>query len=77
MLTDTVLANLTAEGISNSEMFEFASDSPSQKRAALGPCKTAPGDSLWSGRTIWELLNLLAGGAMIQNVPLASVGYNS
>lgn len=77
MLTDTVLANLTAEGISNISLFEFTSDSPSQKRAALGRCKTAPGDFLWPVRKIWGLLNLLTGGAIIQNVPLASVCYDS
>lgn len=77
VLTDTVMANLAAEGVSNISLFEFASGSPSQKRATMGRCKTAPGDALWPGKMIWGLLNLLTGGAIIQNVPLASVCYNS
>lgn len=77
VLTDAVLANLTEQGVSNISLFEFASDSESQKRAALGQCKTAPGDFLWPGSTIWALLNLLTGGATIKNVPLASVCYTS
>ncbi|KAG6361657.1 hypothetical protein INS49_009884 [Diaporthe citri] len=77
VLTDTVLANLTAEGISTISLFAFANDSPSQKRAALARCKAAPGDSLWPGRTIWGLFNVLTGGAITQNVPLASVCYDS
>ncbi|KAG8169471.1 hypothetical protein KVR01_000216 [Diaporthe batatas] len=77
VLTDAVLASLTEKGISNVSLFEFASGGKPQKRAARGQCKTAPGDFLWPGRTIWELFNLLTGGAIIQNVPLASVCYTS
>lgn len=77
VLTDNVLASLGAEGVTNISLFEFANDSPSQKRAALGRCKTAPGDFLWPVNKIWALLNLLTGGALIRNVPLASVCYNS
>ncbi|KAK2613379.1 hypothetical protein N8I77_000297 [Diaporthe amygdali] len=77
VLTDSVLANLKTQGVSNVSLFEFSSGSPSQKRAALGQCKTDPGDFLWPGKAIWGLLDLLTGGAIIQNVPLSSVCYNS
>lgn len=77
VLTDTVLADLEAQGISNISLFDFSKDSQAQKRAVLGKCKTASGDYLWPVKAIWDVLDQLTGGAIIQTVPLSSVCYGS
>lgn len=75
--TDTVLANLTALELSNISAFAFANNSTGQtKRAASGTCKTYPGDLLWPSTVLWDIFDLLLGGALIKTVPIASPCYD-
>lgn len=77
ILTDAVLANLTALGLSNISLFSFASKDILSERVASEECKTYPGDEVWPDENIWTVLDLLTGNALIKDVPLASVCYDS
>lgn len=77
ILTDAVLANLTALSLSNISLFSFSSRDTLSKRAASAECKTYPGDVLWPNELIWTVFYLLTGKALIKDVPLASVCYDS
>lgn len=77
-LTDDVLANLTFLSLSNVSLFDFANgDSITSKRGAATGCKTFPGDAGWPSDVIWDVFDLLTGGALIKTVPLASPCYDS
>jgi hypothetical protein len=76
-LTDDVLANLTSLELSNITLFGFGStnDSTSSKRSSWS-CKTVPGSALWPIGIVWDVFDLLLGGALIKTVPLASPCYD-
>lgn len=78
-LTTERLAELSASASFNLSLFEFESNSSSQvtKRSASGSCKTAPGDWLWPSAFVWEIFDLLLGGALVKTVPLASPCYHN
>jgi hypothetical protein len=38
-------------------------------------CKTFPGDALWPIELIWDLFDILLGGALIKTVPIAAPCY--
>lgn len=52
-----------------------SSSSSSSKRASAGTCKTYPGDALWPSTVVWDVFDLLLGGALIKTVPVASPCY--
>ncbi|RGP67741.1 hypothetical protein FSPOR_5931 [Fusarium sporotrichioides] len=76
-LTDAVLANLTELNLSDIELFYFADTKTSRKRHAFSDskCKIFPGDKVFPGKFIWNVLDLLTGGALISTVPLGSACY--
>lgn len=76
MLTEDVLANLTALSLTNVSLFGFATNDSSLVRAST-ECKTFPGDPEWPRTSLWSLFNLLTGFAVIKDTPLASVCYGS
>lgn len=77
-LSDEVLANLTNLQLSNISLFSFdANDTSSKARRSLfGSCKTYPGDLLWPSTLLWDVFDLLLGGALIQTKPFASPCYD-
>lgn len=38
-------------------------------------CKTFPGDALWPAKWIWDIFDILLGGALIETVPIAAPCY--
>lgn len=78
VLTDAVISNLTQLSLTNISLFDFAtSNSDAARRSVSGQCKTHPGDELFPDATIWDVFNLLLGGALIKDVPLSSVCYDT
>ncbi|KAK4142218.1 uncharacterized protein C8A04DRAFT_13385 [Dichotomopilus funicola] len=82
-LTDAVIANLTAHELSDIDLFKFddtdyedgSSEVAKRTTAAVGSCKTYPGDWNWPSRLTWGLFDLLTGGALIETVPIGAVCY--
>ncbi|GKT49216.1 FAD-linked oxidoreductase ZEB1 [Colletotrichum spaethianum] len=75
-LTDAVLANLTALQLSNISLFAFEDESSVEKRSVFGKCKTYPGDFLYPISLVWNVFDLLLGGALVKTIPEASVCYD-
>jgi hypothetical protein len=76
-LTDDVLANLTSLQLSNITLFSFDTPETSKaKRSQSGSCKTYPGDLLWPSDLVWNVFNLVTGGALIKTKPFASPCYD-
>ncbi|VBB76586.1 Putative protein similar of AD/FMN-containing dehydrogenases of Aspergillus oryzae [Podospora comata] len=82
LLTDAVLANLTALDLSDINLFTFDEEvsSVTTKRSfsrgfQVGDCKVFPGDRAWPSRLSWTVFNLLTGGALIETVPIGAVCY--
>ncbi|WQF79852.1 Putative berberine/berberine, FAD-binding domain, PCMH-type, FAD-binding, type PCMH, subdomain 2 [Colletotrichum destructivum] len=75
-LTDAVLANLTALQLSNISLFGFEDASSVEKRSLFGRCKTYPGDFLYPIGLVWNIFDLLLGGALTKTIPEASVCYD-
>ncbi|KAK1989865.1 FAD binding domain-containing protein [Colletotrichum falcatum] len=75
-LTDGVLANLTALELSHVSLFSFEDSSSAAKRSLFGQCKTYPGDLLYPTDLVWNIFDLLLGGALTKTVPEASVCYD-
>lgn len=82
-LTEAVIERLaTEEGVSEyAEYFAFddstaASDVRIQ-RAASASCKTFPGDSEWPQESVWDIFNVLLGGALIPTKPIAAPCYDT
>ncbi|KAF1955959.1 FAD binding domain-containing protein [Byssothecium circinans] len=79
VITDLLSNNETAE---YADLFAFADSNvktdAAQRRSLLrqsSNCKTAPGDLLWPSKPVWNVFDLLLGGALNEVVPLASVCY--
>ncbi|KAK4182729.1 hypothetical protein QBC35DRAFT_509406 [Podospora australis] len=74
-------AQLTESAIASSgnpDLFRFGADPSvaSSSRLFTRPqCKTYPGDPLWPSNTVWSLLNVTLGGALIKTTPLAASCY--
>jgi hypothetical protein len=82
-LTDAVIERLaTEEGVSEyAEYFAFddstAASDTRVRRAASASCKTFPGDSDWPKEIVWDIFNVLLGGALIPTKPIAAPCYDS
>ncbi len=79
-LTDAVLANLTELELSNITLFDFPADEGVVDKRTLGSflkCKTYPGDILYPNKLVWNVFNLLTGGALIETVPIGAVCYKN
>lgn len=86
MLTDAVVANLTALGLSDIDLFTFDDDVAGIETAGLrkrssiarvGDCKVFPGDREWPSRLTWTVFDVLTGGALIETVPIGAVCYKN
>lgn len=77
-LTDAVLDNVTAtiNNDSISSLFTFSSNDTLARRTTHS-CKLMPGDRLWPIKLVWDIFDLLLGGALIKASPLAAVCYPS
>ncbi|KAF7858038.1 hypothetical protein EAF04_009394 [Stromatinia cepivora] len=69
---DTVASAIANESISN--LFAFDTDSTVSKRTTK-VCKLLPGDAFWPITLIWDIFDILLGGALIKAAPLAAVCY--
>jgi len=82
-LTDEVVDRVASDEATAeyAEYFAFPNSSVSSarlaKRAAAAPCKTFPGDPDWPKDIIWDIFDLLLGGALIPTVPLAAPCYDT
>ncbi|KAL1980807.1 hypothetical protein VTN96DRAFT_3502 [Rasamsonia emersonii] len=78
-LTQPVIDNLTTTlNESTAALFAFGNSTANSTLAArsFGSCKVFPGDAFWPSELIWDIFNLLLGGALIKTVPSASPCYN-
>jgi hypothetical protein len=82
-LTDAVIERLvTEQGVSEyAEYFAFddstAASDARVRRTASASCKTFPGDSEWPKEIVWDIFNVLLGGALIPTKPIAASCYDS
>ena len=79
-LTDSVIASLNATiaNASTVALFDFASnDTDSATKRSTSSCKVFPGDAAWPSTLIWDLFDLLLGGALIKTIPSAASCYSS
>ncbi|KAI0526513.1 putative 6-hydroxy-D-nicotine oxidase [Xylaria bambusicola] len=80
VLTDSVLAQLSSQELSNVSLFDFADDveaTENDKRSRFTGCKTFPGDKLWPLKIVWKVFDLVTGGALIKTVPVGAVCYTN
>ncbi|KAI1759608.1 FAD-binding domain-containing protein [Hypoxylon sp. FL1150] len=76
-LTSDVIANLTDYNLTDVSLFDFDdADAAVEKRTTLS-CKISPTDKGWPSRVVWDVLNLLLGGALIEGVPAAAPCYSN
>ncbi|CZR65188.1 related to isoamyl alcohol oxidase [Phialocephala subalpina] len=72
-LTQAVLTNLTNLNLTAISSFSF----PGTGSPSTASCKAFPGDANWPSPIVWDVLDLLSGGALIKTVPLAAPCYTS
>lgn len=70
-----MLKNLTDVQLSNIDLFYFDDASEGNAARATPQCKTFPGDSSYPSQSVWKVLDILSGGALIETVPLGSACY--
>lgn len=75
-LTDDVLANLTSLQLSNVSLFSFDTNMAAKRNRSSSGCKTYPGDLLWPTSLVWDVFDLVLGGALIKTKPFASSCYD-
>lgn len=76
-LTVDVITNLTNYNLSDVALFDFDDADTAVEKRATRVCKTYPTDKAWPARPIWDLLNILLGGALIEGVPAAAPCYSN
>lgn len=74
-MTAEVIANLTALNLTFIEYFDFGNASSSATTAEAA-CKALPGDPAWPSDLLWDVFDLLLGGALIKSVPAAAPCYS-
>lgn len=75
-LTPNIITNLTSLNLTGIDLFEFGStDDPVAKRAS-DTCKVFPGDKAWPSNLIWNVFDLLLGGALIKTAPISAPCYS-
>ncbi|KAI1652288.1 FAD-binding domain-containing protein [Daldinia loculata] len=75
-LTPDVITNLTNYNLTNVDLFNFSDTGAAVQKRTGRVCKTYPGDRSWPVRPIWDLLNILLGGALVEGVPTAAPCYS-
>jgi hypothetical protein len=81
-LTDSVLANLTALNLTAVDLFTFSTndttdDTNDVSKRSTTQCKVFPSDLFWPIDLIWDIFDLLLGGALIKTTPLAAPCYKT
>ena len=82
-LTDAVVERLASDQATAEYAEYFAFDNSSfanpahARRAAAAECKTFPGDPTWPKNIIWDIFNVLLGGALIPTKPVSAPCYDS
>jgi hypothetical protein len=82
-LTDEVVERLGSEEATSefAKYFTFEDDDVSSgiqaRHASSASCKTFPGDAAWPQDSVWEIFNVLLGGALIPTKPVAASCYDS
>lgn len=82
-LTDVVVDRVASDEATAeyAEYFAFPNSTVSSarlaRRAAAASCKTFPGDPQWPSGILWDIFDLLLGGALIPTVPLAAPCYDT
>ena len=82
-LTDAVVDRVASDEATAdyAEYFAFPNSTVSSarlaRRAATASCKTFPGDPGWPVDILWDIFDLLLGGALIPTVPLAAPCYDT
>ncbi|KAJ9427164.1 hypothetical protein FOXG_04017 [Fusarium oxysporum f. sp. lycopersici 4287] len=78
-LTDTSLSALDEIDPSHASLFypNSTSKGRSTTHHVLGKCKTFPEDRNWPSSSVWKLLDLITGGALIKTVPIAAPCYRN
>lgn len=78
-LTNDVVAELQSnkEVAEYAALFEFGDTNSKATRQALSTqrCKTMPGDALYPNKAVWQIFDLLSGGALEPIVPIGSPCY--
>ncbi|ORY01670.1 FAD binding domain-containing protein [Clohesyomyces aquaticus] len=79
-LTEAVIAHLRSDDQVGDYAKLFAFDNATLSSRSTGArrgarCKTYPGDPLWPSKSVWDIFNLLLGGALSPIVPIASPCY--
>ena len=78
-LTDSIAESLASDNATAAyaHLFQFGNASETNetlsKRSAS--CKTYPGDLLWPSTIVWDIFDLLLGGALHDIIPVASPCY--
>jgi hypothetical protein len=75
-LTDEVIERLEADETTSdyAKYFKFDNREVSANSAS---CKTFPGDDAWPKDIIWDIFNVLLGGALIPTKPIAASCYDT
>jgi hypothetical protein len=76
-LTDEVVERLETEDETTDYASYFKFEDSAVRRTASASCKTFPGDAAWPKDIIWEIFNVLLGGALIPTKPAAASCYDS
>jgi hypothetical protein len=82
-LTDEVVERLFADDSTAkfAKYFSFENSTSSTvarfKRANPPACRAFPGDPSWPKDPVWDIFNLLLGGALIPTVPIAASCYDT
>ncbi|KAI0011536.1 FAD-binding domain-containing protein [Xylariaceae sp. FL0662B] len=75
-LTTDVITNLTNYNLSDVALFDFDDADEALRKRYIRICKTFPGDRNWPSNSLWNLFNILSGGALIKGVPPAAPCYS-
>lgn len=73
-LNDTLTALFGFDDVVVAEA-DTTADITTAKRATAQVCKTFPGDALWPATWIWDLFDILIGGALVKTIPIAAPCY--
>lgn len=73
-LTDAIVTNLTQIGLTDAQLFAFDTSSGDLSKRTRS-CKVYPGDAAWPASFVWDIFDILTGGALISTVPLAAPCY--
>ncbi|KAF5026999.1 hypothetical protein F66182_873 [Fusarium sp. NRRL 66182] len=76
-LTDASLTHLADVDPEHAPLFYPENTVDKRSLGSSAKCKNFPGDALWPSDSIWRLLDLFTGGALIKTVPIGASCYNN